>query len=77
MFFQSSLICLEGLAYNLGRVSIGSCDFGLGNWTAGAELTFSVANYIHTASVCVTVKTNSNEENTLGSHHFASESLLA
>lgn len=25
----------EGLAYNLGRVSIGSCDFGLGNWTCG------------------------------------------
>jgi len=24
-----------GLAYNLGRVSIGSCDFGLGNWTCG------------------------------------------
>jgi len=24
-----------GLAYNLGRVPIGSCDFGLGNWTCG------------------------------------------
>lgn len=24
-----------GLGYNLGRVPIGSCDFGLGNWTCG------------------------------------------
>ncbi|CAJ1441192.1 unnamed protein product [Effrenium voratum] len=24
-----------GLGYNLGRLSIGSCDFGLGNWTCG------------------------------------------
>ena len=29
------MIWHQGLAYNLGRMSIGSCDFGLGNWTEG------------------------------------------
>ena len=45
-FILHNWICLwmaacneVGLAYNLGRVSIGSCDFGLGNWTDVEDLT--------------------------------------